>query len=75
MLPEEDTINPKVEKCIDDIEKICGLIIDYKSLIYIITNSNVFKKLKEIIANKANSADAKKAAQLISDVQLIIKKK
>ncbi|MBI5591466.1 MAG: hypothetical protein HY881_13390 [Deltaproteobacteria bacterium] len=59
-LPEEDTIKPKVEKCIDEIEKICRPIIDNKSLIYLIVNSHMFKRLSETIANKANSADAKK---------------
>ena len=59
-LPEEDTIKPKVEKCIDDIEKICRPIIDNKSVFRLISKSNLLKKLKESIANKANSADAKK---------------
>lgn len=36
MLPEEDTIKPKVEKCIDDIEKICRPIIDHKSFAHYI---------------------------------------
>ena len=30
-LPEDDTIKPKVEKCIDNIEKICRPIIDNKN--------------------------------------------
>jgi len=59
-LPEEDTIKPKVEKCIDDIEKICRPIIDNKSALRLISNGHLLKKLKESIANKANSADAKK---------------
>ncbi len=59
-LPEEDTIKPKVEKCIDDIEKICRPIIDNKSVLMFISNSPLLNKLKESLANKANSADAKK---------------
>ena len=59
-LPEEDTIKPKVENCIDDIEKICRPIIDNKSALRLISDWYPFKKLKESIANKANSADAKK---------------
>jgi hypothetical protein len=58
-LPEDDTIKPKVEKCIDDIEKICRPIIDNKSLFWLIL-IHLFKRLRETIANKANSADAKK---------------
>ncbi|MFH1672285.1 MAG: hypothetical protein ABIF87_02490 [Pseudomonadota bacterium] len=54
-LPEEDTIKPKVEKCIDDIEKICRPIIDNKSALRLISNGHLLKKLKESIANKANS--------------------
>jgi len=59
-LPEEDTIKPKVDKCIDDIENICRPIIDNKSLFRSIINGHLLKKLKESIANKANSADSKK---------------
>jgi hypothetical protein len=59
-LPEEDTIKPKVEKCVDDIEKFCRPIIDNKSVFRLITENDLFKKLKELIANKANSADAQK---------------
>jgi len=51
-LPEEDTIKPKVEKCVDDIEKICRPIIDNKSVFRLVTESDLFKKLKELIANK-----------------------
>ena len=53
-LPEEDTIKLKVEKCVDDIEKICRPIINNKSVVRLVTESDLFKKLKELIANKAN---------------------
>jgi hypothetical protein len=44
-LPEEDIIKPKVEKCIDDIEKICRPIIDNKSVfINLLNKINLSKK-------------------------------
>jgi hypothetical protein len=51
-LPEEDTIKPKVENCIDDIEKICRPIIDSKSVLRLISDWYLIKKLKESLANK-----------------------
>lgn len=51
-LHEEDTIKPKVEKCIDDIEKICRPIIDNKSVFRLISERDLFKKLKESLTNK-----------------------
>lgn len=51
-LPEEDTIKPKVEKCISDIEKICRPIIDNKSGFSLIKISDFLKKLKKIIAKQ-----------------------
>ena len=47
-LPEEDTIKPKVEKCIADIEQICRPIIDNKSVFKYIRTWCPIKKLKNV---------------------------
>ena len=61
-LPEEDTIKPKVERCIDDIEKICRPIIDNKSIFSLLIKAPLLKKIKGTIANKANTDGAKNHA-------------
>ncbi|HHT9122473.1 MAG TPA: hypothetical protein ACFYEF_06350 [Candidatus Wunengus sp. YC63] len=48
-LPEEDTIKPKVAKCIDDIEKICRPIIDNRSVFSLVSKINLLKKLNELM--------------------------
>lgn len=60
-LPAEDTIKPRVEKCIDDIETICRPIIDNKSLFTLIFRS--IKMIKEKIVNKLLQRIAKKRAR------------
>jgi hypothetical protein len=62
-LPEEDTIKPKVEKCIDDIEKICRPIIDNRSVFTSIIGSEFVKSIKESIANKLLQRSAKSRAR------------
>ena len=59
-LPEEDTIKLNVEKCIDDIEKICRPIIDNKSVFRFISDCHLLKKLKRSSVNKTNLADPKR---------------
>lgn len=61
-LPEEDTVKPKVENCINDIEKICRPIIDNKSAFKTITAWRPLKKSKESIINHTDSAIAKNRA-------------
>jgi len=59
-LPEEDTIKPEVERCIENIEKICRPIIDNRSVFASVRKIDFLRKLYGKFANKANSADAKK---------------
>lgn len=41
---EEDPINPKVEKIVDEIEKYCERIIEAKGSLYYLLNYKLFKK-------------------------------
>jgi hypothetical protein len=59
-LPKEDTIKPRVEECINNIENICRPIIDNKSLLFLIIHSNNFKKFRDMMANKVNSYKTKR---------------
>ncbi|WP_287584059.1 hypothetical protein [Candidatus Borrarchaeum sp.] len=61
-LADEDPINPKLEKCVQDIEVMCRGILSEKSIWKKIKENPLYKMLKQKIANKANSADAKNRA-------------
>jgi hypothetical protein len=59
-LPEDDIIKPKVEQCINDIERICRPIIDNRSVFQSSKIIYHFKKIYGLFDSKANSDDAKK---------------
>lgn len=56
-LADEDPINPKLDKCVSDIEKICRDIIQNKGTIHNTFKDHILPKLKEKFANKRMNAD------------------
>lgn len=50
-LSKDDPINPKLDKCVKDIEVICRDILTDKSILKKLKESPLFKKLKSKIAN------------------------
>jgi hypothetical protein len=50
-LADEDPINPKLDKCVQDIELMCRGILADKSTLEKLKEKSLFKKLKSKIAN------------------------